>query len=165
VEIRLPGKSGKKTRFFHNYMSTMVLLCEEYSADDQVGVWIKMYAFMVFSGVLFPRTPYGAAWNVLQYVEEIDTSGEYAWAEAMWRMVVETIEDTQRKLFEGPISEVQLNGFSVHIQVILQCAMLYKIFESYGMKCEMNYKKRILQNEFECAKCDECEVSRADVRK
>ena len=53
MEIRLPGKSGKKTRFFHNYMSTMVLLCEEYSADDQVGVWIKMYAFMVFSGVLF----------------------------------------------------------------------------------------------------------------
>jgi len=123
MERRVPGKSGKKRRFFRNYVSAMVSLCEEHSADDQVGVWMKMYAFLVFSGVLFPRTPYGAAWNLLQYVEDIDGSGEYAWAEAVWRMVVVTIEDTQRKLFEGPISEVQLNGFCVLIQVILECAL------------------------------------------
>jgi len=52
-------------------------------------------------------------------VEDIDRMGEYAWAEAVWRVLVETIEDTQRKLYEGPISEVQLNGLCVLIQVIL----------------------------------------------
>jgi len=112
---RVPGKSGKKRRFFRNYVSAMVALCEEYSSDDGVGVWMKIYAFMVLSGVLFPCTPYGAEWNLLQYVEDIDTMGEYAWAEAVWRVLVETIEDTQRKLCEGPISEVQLNGFCVLI--------------------------------------------------
>jgi len=67
---------------------------------------MKIYAFMVLSGVLFPCKPYGATWNLLQYVEDIDTMGEYAWAEAVWRVLVETIEDTQRKLCEGLISEV-----------------------------------------------------------
>jgi len=52
-------------------------------------------------------------------VEDIDIMGEYEWAEEVWRVLVETIEDTQRKLCEGPTSEVQLNGFSVLIQVIL----------------------------------------------
>jgi len=44
----------------------MVALCEECSTDDRVGVWMKIYDFMVLSGVVFPRTPYGAAWNLLQ---------------------------------------------------------------------------------------------------
>jgi len=96
---------------------------------------MKMYAFMVLGGVLFLRTPYGAAWNLLQYVEDIDRMGEYAWAEAVWRVLVETIEDTQRKLYEGPISEVQLNGFCVLIQVIPNCAILYRWFGSYGLNC------------------------------
>ena len=125
----------------------MVALCEECSADDRVGVWMKIYAFMVLSGVLFPRTPYGAAWNLLQYVEDIDRMGEYAWAEAVWRVLVETIEDTQRKLYEGPISEVQLNGFCVLIQVIPNCAILYRWFGSYGLNCWMNLNNKFMRNE------------------
>ncbi|KAJ8419689.1 hypothetical protein Cgig2_003017 [Carnegiea gigantea] len=53
---RVPGRSGKNRRFFRNYMSAMVALCDENNADDRVSVWVKIYAFMVISGVLFPRT-------------------------------------------------------------------------------------------------------------
>ncbi|KAJ8437549.1 hypothetical protein Cgig2_017902 [Carnegiea gigantea] len=72
---------------------------------------------MVISGVLFPRTPYGATWGMLHYTENIEQMGQYNWAEAVWRVVVETIEDTQKKLCAGPLSDVQLNGFSLLIQV------------------------------------------------
>ncbi|KAJ8447855.1 hypothetical protein Cgig2_011990 [Carnegiea gigantea] len=43
--------------------------------------------------------------------------GEYNWAQAVWRVVVDTIEDTQKKLCAGPLIEVQLNGFCLLNQV------------------------------------------------
>ncbi|KAJ8440040.1 hypothetical protein Cgig2_020528 [Carnegiea gigantea] len=85
--------------------------------EDRVGIWLRLYAFIVLSGVLFPRTPYGAAWSLLRYVDDVEGMGQYAWAEAVWQVVVDSIEDTQRKLCHGPLSEVQLNGLCLLIQV------------------------------------------------
>ena len=93
-------------------MSAIVVLCEENIADDCVLMWIKIYAFTVLSGVLFPRAPYGARWGMLHYTENIQQIGPYNWAETVWRVIVETTVDTQKKLCAGPLSEVQLNGFS-----------------------------------------------------
>jgi len=59
---------------------------------------------MILSGVLFPRMLYGASWSLLHYVEDIQGTGSYDWAEAVRRAVVETIEDTQKKLCDGPFS-------------------------------------------------------------
>ena len=98
----------------------MAELCEENSDDDRVGLWLQIYAFVILSGVLHPCTPYGAAWTLLHYVEDMNEIREYAWAEAVWRVLVETIEDTQKKLSKGPLSEVQLNGFCVLIQVMIE---------------------------------------------
>ncbi|KAJ8427790.1 hypothetical protein Cgig2_032849 [Carnegiea gigantea] len=52
-----------------------------------------------------------------KYMKDVRRMGKYAWAEAMWCVLVEAIEEIQRKL-EGPVSDVQMNGFSVLIQVI-----------------------------------------------
>ncbi|KAJ8420616.1 hypothetical protein Cgig2_023143 [Carnegiea gigantea] len=104
IVTRLPGRSGKKRRFFWNYVSAMVALYEGNSKDDQVRLWVRIYAFMILSGVLFPRTLYGAAWSMMQYVEDIEGMGQYNWAEAVWRVIGETIEDTQRKLCSGPLT-------------------------------------------------------------
>lgn len=60
---RVPGRSGKKWRFFRNYVSAMVALCDENKGDDHICMWVKIYVFKVLSGVLFPRTPYGDAWG------------------------------------------------------------------------------------------------------
>ena len=103
---RVLGRSGKKRRLFWNYVAAMAKLCEENNGDEQVGLWLRLYMFMVLSGVLFPRTPYRAAWSMLHYVEDVDGMAGYAWAEVMWRVLVEMMEDTQRKLVDGPLSEV-----------------------------------------------------------
>jgi len=116
---RVPKKFGKKRSFFKNYVNVMMELCEENAEEDRVGIWLRLYAFIVLSGVFFPRTPYGAAWSLLRYVDDVDGMGQYAWVEAIWQMVVESIEDTQRKLTRGPLSEVQLNGLCLLIQVRL----------------------------------------------
>ncbi|KAJ8452610.1 hypothetical protein Cgig2_004946 [Carnegiea gigantea] len=114
---RVPKKSGQKRRFFKNYVNVMMELCEENAEADRVGIWLRLYAFIVVSGVFFPRTPYGAAWSLLHYVDDVDCMGQYAWAEAIWEVVVESIEDTQKKLARGLFSEVQINGFCLLIQV------------------------------------------------
>ncbi|KAJ8426950.1 LOW QUALITY PROTEIN: hypothetical protein Cgig2_022632 [Carnegiea gigantea] len=49
------------------------------------------------SGVMFPRTPYGATWSVPKYMEDVRGMGEYAWAEAVQRVLVDAVEKMQRK--------------------------------------------------------------------
>lgn len=117
MDTRLPGRSGKKSRFFRNYVSDMVALCEENNEDDRVGLWVKIYAFIIMSRVLFLLMPYGAAWGTLRYVEDVQKIGEYNWAQSEWRVVVDTIEEIQKKLCAGPLTEVQLNGFCLLFQV------------------------------------------------
>ncbi|KAJ8430890.1 hypothetical protein Cgig2_003883 [Carnegiea gigantea] len=43
----------------------------------------------------------------MKYMEDVRGMGEYAWAEAVWRVLVEAIEEMQRKL-EGPVFDVQM---------------------------------------------------------
>ncbi|KAJ8435634.1 hypothetical protein Cgig2_000300 [Carnegiea gigantea] len=68
---RVLGRLGKKRRFFCNNVSVIVALCDENNGDYHVGIWVKIYAFVILSGVLFPRTPYEAAWGMLHYTENI----------------------------------------------------------------------------------------------
>ena len=49
-------------------------------------------------------------------MQDVRGLGEYAWAEAVWRVLVEAVEEMQRKL-EGHVSDVQMNGFSLLLQV------------------------------------------------
>ncbi|KAJ8435238.1 hypothetical protein Cgig2_015641 [Carnegiea gigantea] len=94
----------------------MKKLLDANKEPKKLGLWLSLYAWRVMSGVMFPRTPYGAAWSVQKYMEDVRGMGEYASAETMWRVLVEAIEEMQRKL-EGLISDVQMNGFSLLIQV------------------------------------------------
>ena len=81
---RVPSKSGKKRHFFRHYLNVMIQLCDEHVQEEQVGIWLKQYAFIVLSWVLFSRTPYGATWSVLRYTDDVAAMGQYAWAEAIW---------------------------------------------------------------------------------
>ena len=58
------------------------------------------------SGLFFLRTPYGAAWGVDKYVEDVVGLGKYNWAEAVWRVLVESLDEMQQKLARGEVSDV-----------------------------------------------------------
>ena len=88
------GRSRKKRHFFRNYVSALVALCDENNRDDRVGISMKIYAFVVLSGVLFPCTPYGAAYGMLHYMENIQQIRQHNWAKAIWHDVMGKIEDT-----------------------------------------------------------------------
>jgi len=62
----------------------MIELCDENAKEHQVGTWLRLYVFIVLSGVFFPHTLYGAAWILLCYTDDVQGMGQYAWAEAIW---------------------------------------------------------------------------------
>ena len=56
-------KGSKKPKLFRNYIKVMRKLCEANKAQEQVGLWLQLFVWMVMSEFFFPRTPYGAAWG------------------------------------------------------------------------------------------------------
>ncbi|KAJ8444283.1 LOW QUALITY PROTEIN: hypothetical protein Cgig2_029696 [Carnegiea gigantea] len=108
---KLKREKGSKKPVFRNYIKVMKKLLDANNEPKKVELWLNLYAWMVMSGLMFPRTPYGPAWSVQTYMQDIRGLGEYAWAEAVWRVLVGAVEEMQRKL-EGHVSDVQMNGSS-----------------------------------------------------
>ena len=114
---RRKGRGGRKdNRVYKNFVGAMVNLCERYGAEEEVELWLKMYAWFVLSGVFFPRGVYVAAWELERYANDVGGMSKYAWAEAIWRYLVESLDDMQRRLANA-VSEIQFNGFSLLLQV------------------------------------------------
>ncbi|KAJ8420497.1 hypothetical protein Cgig2_006807 [Carnegiea gigantea] len=73
----------------------MKKLLDANKEPEKPELWLSLYAWRVMSGVVFPRTPYKAAWSVQKYMEDVHGMGEYAWAEAVWHVLVKAIEEMQ----------------------------------------------------------------------
>ena len=71
------------------------------------------------SGLFFPRTPYVLAWGVQKYVKDVGGLGQYSYAEALWRVLVESLEEMQKKLCTGEVFNVQMNGFTLLTHVMI----------------------------------------------
>jgi len=50
-------------------------------------------------------------------MDDVHGLGKYAWAEAMWHVLVESLEEMQNKLLHGEVSNVQINKFTLLILV------------------------------------------------
>jgi len=66
----------------------------------------------VLSGVFFPRSMYATARELERYANDMEGMSKYAWAEAIWSYLVESLDDMQRRLVYA-MSEIQFNGFSL----------------------------------------------------
>ena len=48
-------------------------------------------------------------------MEDVDSLGEYNWAEAVWKFLVDALGETKEKL--RTTKKVQINGFAMVLQV------------------------------------------------
>ncbi|KAJ8425819.1 hypothetical protein Cgig2_028180 [Carnegiea gigantea] len=65
-------------------------------ADKELGklrLWLSLYMWTVMSRLTFLRTPYGAVRTVQQYVEDFYEMDEYARVKAVWRILLEALEE------------------------------------------------------------------------
>ncbi|KAJ8434095.1 hypothetical protein Cgig2_005774 [Carnegiea gigantea] len=79
----LKSEKGRKRPVFRNYTKVMKKLLDANKETEKLGMWLSLYAWRGMSGVMFPRTPYGAAWSVQKYMEDVCGMDEYAWAKLM----------------------------------------------------------------------------------
>ncbi|KAJ8436065.1 hypothetical protein Cgig2_000361 [Carnegiea gigantea] len=55
------GKDSKDSQVYENFISTMVYLCEQNAREEQLDLWLKLFTWLVLSGLIFPHSAYGAA--------------------------------------------------------------------------------------------------------
>ncbi|KAJ8435438.1 hypothetical protein Cgig2_012559 [Carnegiea gigantea] len=72
----------KVMRIYRN-ISVLLELCRSNNTRDKVGMFTKLYALLVVSGLLFPRCTGGVAWDLISTVVDVKSMAEYNWAEAM----------------------------------------------------------------------------------
>ncbi|KAJ8443110.1 hypothetical protein Cgig2_030878 [Carnegiea gigantea] len=58
----LKSEKGRKRPVFRNYIKVMKKLLDANKELEKLGLWLSLYAWRVMSWVMFPITPYGAAW-------------------------------------------------------------------------------------------------------
>ncbi|KAJ8431690.1 hypothetical protein Cgig2_006546 [Carnegiea gigantea] len=92
----LKSEKGRKRLVFRNYIKVMKKLLDANKEPKKLVMWLSLYDWRVMSRVILPRTPYGAAWSVQKYMEDVRGMGEYAWAEAVWHILVEAMERYSR---------------------------------------------------------------------
>ncbi|KAJ8428199.1 LOW QUALITY PROTEIN: hypothetical protein Cgig2_031476 [Carnegiea gigantea] len=95
---RKVGKGCKDNRVDKNFIAMMVYLCEKNVQEEQLELWLKLYTWLVLSGLLFPRTVHGAMWELQRYANDVHDMSRYAWTEAMWRYMVHSLDDMQRRM-------------------------------------------------------------------
>ena len=57
-------KGGKKSKVFQHYIKVTKKMCKANQGKDQVRLWLKLFCWMVMSGLLFFHILYGTAWGV-----------------------------------------------------------------------------------------------------
>ena len=116
---RRKARAGTKdNHVYKNFIAAMMYLCEQNAREEQPQVWLKLYTWFVMSGLLFPRGVYVAAWELEHYADDVEGLIRYAWAEAVWRYLVDAIEDMQCRL-SSDVSQIKFIGFSLLLQVTL----------------------------------------------
>ena len=48
-------------------------------------------------------------------MEDVPSLGKYNWAEAVWQVLVESLDEMQQKLGSGEVSNVQMSGLTLLI--------------------------------------------------
>ena len=69
--------------------------------------------------IVFSKDTVRSSMGVEKYVEDVGGLGKYNWAEAVWGVLVESLDEMQQKLARGEVSNVQMSGFTLLIQVCL----------------------------------------------
>ncbi|KAJ8430269.1 hypothetical protein Cgig2_030668 [Carnegiea gigantea] len=95
---RKVGKDSKDSRVYKNFIGAIVYLCEQNAREEQLDLWLKLFTWLILSGLMFPCSVYGAAWELQRYANDVQGMSRYAWAEAVLRYLVQCLDDMQRRL-------------------------------------------------------------------
>jgi len=64
-------------RFYGNYVSVILNLCKQNNTSKRLGLFTKLYSLLVMSGLLFPRSARGVAWELIEMMEDVKAMTKY----------------------------------------------------------------------------------------
>jgi len=67
----------KDMRIYVNYISVSLEFGRSNNTRDKVGMFTKLYALLVVSGLLFPRCAGGVVWDLISTVKNVKSMAEY----------------------------------------------------------------------------------------
>ncbi|KAJ8441250.1 LOW QUALITY PROTEIN: hypothetical protein Cgig2_000623 [Carnegiea gigantea] len=84
---------------------------------ETVGLFRKLYTLFIVIYLFFPQCAGGVAWDLIFVVEDMDRVVKYNWSEAVWKILVEAIEETTVKM--QTTKNLQINGFAMILQGVI----------------------------------------------
>jgi len=66
-------KGNKKPKVFRNYIKVMRKLCKANKVEEQVGLWLQLFAWMVMTNerIVFSKDTVRSSMGVEKYVEDV----------------------------------------------------------------------------------------------
>ena len=92
---KLKREKGSKKPVLRNHIKVIKKLLDANKEPEKLGLWLRLYAWMVMSGVMFPKISYGAAWSAEKYMDDVHGMGEYDWVKVVWHVLIEGVEEMQ----------------------------------------------------------------------
>jgi len=109
---------------YRNYVAVMIELCKQHNTVEQLPMFWKLFSLLVLSGLYFPQSAGGVAWELIELVEDVDGLVEYNWGAAVWKFLVNALGETKEKMCT--IKNLQINRF----------AMVLQVWDSHGFSVE-----------------------------
>jgi len=144
LEKERQRRRGDRTdsRIYRNYVAVMIELCRQHNTVNSLPMFRKLFSLLVVSGLFFPRSAGGVAWELIDLVEDVDRLGDYNWAAAVWQFLVDALGETKEKMRRT--KNVQISGFAI----VLQVCSIY----CFAKVCEaINYVASLLI--YDCGMC------------
>ena len=85
-------------RIYRNCVLVIVNLCKQNNTSDRLGLFTKLCALLVMSGLLFLRTVRGVMWELIVMTEDVSSMAEYNLLQVVWSFLVEVIEEIKEKI-------------------------------------------------------------------
>ncbi|KAJ8422140.1 hypothetical protein Cgig2_002648 [Carnegiea gigantea] len=107
-------------RLYENYVSVILNLCKQNNIPERMGLFTKLYSLLVMSGLLFPYSAGGVAWELIEMMEDVKAMAKYNWSKAVWSFLVEAIEEMKEKIHTKKnykAKNLQIHGFAMILQV------------------------------------------------
>ena len=64
-------------RIYQNCVLVIIKLCKQNNTPERLGLFTKLYALLVMSGLLFPRTTESVTWELIGMTEDVCGMAEY----------------------------------------------------------------------------------------
>ena len=126
-------------RIYKNYVSGLLELCRLDNSIESVGLFRKLYALLVLSGLLFLHYAEGVSWDLIDLVDDVDCMADYNWLAVIWQLLVDAIEEMKDKM--RTTKYFQINGLQCPFRYGIQCFVMVKQFIFVDIYCSRKMTK------------------------